>query len=364
MKRIFITSLILILSAFLGGCSHIVKVPLQSDHLGYNRAVNDSINQQLLVNIVRAHFNESALYVSIENVTSRHSYQDAMGYSFFLPFNKGGAATQLNTLTLSGASTVKEEPSFIYAPQTNDKYAVELLQPLRIKALFLVIESESDIGEILRLMLRRIGPYINFEARPSINPYIRNIRSIKNFIRLTQIISKIYAANDYNMFLVSNTNPNKELMKIPIPKNIRLSQAEWHLLSSIGIKRGDPYISLCAGNGGRDTVHVQVRSLMNVTDFLSFAVIPPQSDHTQRILLDGDNGKTFRQFQRLITKYMIHIRVSPSEPSHPFVAIKRRNMWYYITESDARSKITFRLFRIFNDLTQAATAPNNILISS
>jgi hypothetical protein len=367
MKRILLASICLILSIFVSGCSRLAKTALPTDHLGYNRAVNSSINQQLLINIVRAHFNESALYVSIENVTSRHSYQDEFGASFFNPFNTGGAATALHTLTLSGKSTVKEEPSFIYAPQTNDKYAIELLQPLRIKALYLVIESESDLGDILRLMLRRMGPYLNFEARPIMKPYLHNVESIRSFVRMTQIIDKIYSANDYIISVKANKDDTIEELKLPIPRGMRLSSHEWRLLASLGIKRGDPYIILCAGeelHHQKDAVHIQVRSLMNVTDFLSFAVVPPQNDHTRRMLLDGDNGKTFRAFQKLLTKYMMHIRVSSSKPSNPFVAIKRRGMWYYINENDVSSKITFRLFRIFNDVTQANTSPNNILISS
>ena len=312
------------------------------DHLNYNRAVNTSINRQLLINIVRAHFNESALYVSIENVTSRHTYQDQMGYSLLVPFNKGGVASQLNTLTVNGNSLIKEEPSFIYTPQTNDKYAVELLQPLRIKAIYLVIESESDIGDILRLMLRRIGPYVNFE-----------------------IIGKIYASNDYTIYLQSNRNIDKEQLRIPIPSHMKLSPREWRLLASIGITHKSRAIILCAGNRStaNNVVHIQVRSLVNVNDFLSFAVVPPQNEH-KRQLLNSDNGKTFRVFQKLLTKYMMHIRVSRQDPGDAFVKVQRRGYWYYINEKDTSSKITFRLFRIFNDLTQAGSKGNNILISS
>lgn len=364
-KRILTVLLCLALGTSLSGCSRVAKKLLPDDHLNYNRAVNTSINRQLLINIVRAHFNESALYVSIENVTSRHTYQDQMGYSLLVPFNKGGVASQLNTLTVNGNSLIKEEPSFIYTPQTNDKYAVELLQPLRIKAIYLVIESESDIGDILRLMLRRIGPYVNFEARPIVRDYQHNIASIKKFIRLTQIIGKIYASNDYTIYLQSNRNIDKEQLRIPIPSHMKLSPREWRLLASIGITHKSRAIILCAGNRStaNNVVHIQVRSLVNVNDFLSFAVVPPQNEH-KRQLLNSDNGKTFRVFQKLLTKYMMHIRVSRQDPGDAFVKVQRRGYWYYINEKDTSSKITFRLFRIFNDLTQAGSKGNNILISS
>lgn len=366
MKRIITTLLFAVASMLLSGCSHMLRTPLQDDHLEYNRAVNDSINQQLLVNIVRAHFNENALFVSIENITSRHSYQDELGGSFFLPFNRGGAASQLNTLTVSGKSTIKEEPSFIYTPQTNDKYAIELLQPLRMKALYYVIESESDISDILRLMLRRMGPYLNFEKRPIVRPYKKNIRSIQNFIALTHIFEKIYAENDYTVYLIPNKISSKEKLVFPIPEDIQLTANQWRLLRSIGIGRHDRKIVLCASpkaSIAKGVVPVQIRSLVNVTDFLSFSVIPPQ-DKYKRQMLGADNTQTFFKFQNLLTRYIMHIRVSAKQPVDPFVAIKRRGYWYYIRDDDSSSKITFRLFRIFNDLTQAQTSANNILIAS
>lgn len=366
--KFILSGMIVLGLASLTGCGRIGPKNLSTDHMEYNKAVNTSLNQQLVLNIVRAHYNEPSLFVSIDNVTSRDTYQAVGGLSFFSPFNSVSGASKANpTLTSSLTGTIKQEPSYIYAPETNDKYAVELLQPLRIKALYLVIESEAEIGDILRLMLRRIGPYINFPAQPLEKPYKINLSSVNNFIELTRIFTKIYAENGYQINIITKKNGNghyeSEKLIIPLPRHPHLSHKQWHLLNTLGIQPSDPAIILCdrGSNPAKDTIHIQVRSLMNVTDFLAFGVNKP----LQRI--NGIPKNTlllYREYQQLLTKHLINIRISNHYPSKAYIAISLHNRWYYIDNDDRSSKTTFRLYRVFNDLTQADTKASNILISS
>lgn len=365
MCRLFTTIISLCFFAVLGGCS-ISNNRLPSDHMEYNKAVNLSINKQLLLNIVRAHFSESSLYVSIKNVTSKHSLESNASLSYFNPFNTGGAAKVLHTLTGTAGITYKEEPSFIYAPETNDQYAVELLQPLRLKALFLVVEAETDLGDILRLMLRRIGPYPNFPAEPIKRPLINNLTHIKDYIKTTRIIDKIFAQNGYQVAFKNDKKNDTQRLIIPIPKDIRLSRRDWKILASLGIHKGDPVLILCdhALKQEKDTIYVQVRSLINVTNFLSFAVANSIHDPMYDNILSQQINNTYDEYHKLLTKFLLNIRNSARYPSNSFIAIHRLNSWYYIEDNDINSKTTFRLFRLFNDLTQAGAMANNILISS
>lgn len=360
-------SLILSSLLLLAGCGRIGPKNLPNDHVGYNIAVNNSLNQQLILNIVRARYNEPSLYVSIDNITSRDSYQANAGLSLFNPFNIAGATKQNPALTSTLGGSIKQEPSYIYAPETNDKYAVELLQPLRIKALYLVIESEAEIGDILRLMLRRIGPYVNFPAQPLAPPYRLNLNSVKKFIMLTRAITKIYAKNGYNISVKTTKNNNghfeSEKLIIPLPRHLKLSKVQWHLLNTLGIQPHDKAIILCdsGSNPQKDTIHIQVRSLMNVTDFLSFGVEKPKHAFIKN---PTTASAAFQDYQQLLTQHLINIRASKRQPKNVFIAIEHHGIWYYIRNNDSSSKITFRLYRVFNDLTQAGTKASNILISS
>lgn len=351
----------------LSSCHRIGPTNLPADHVGYNMAINDSLNQQLLLNIVRARYNEPSLYVSIDNITSRDTYQANAGFNFFNPFNISGASKQSPTLNTTLGGTIKQEPSYIYAPETNDKYAVELLQPLRIKALYLVIESEAEIGDILRLMLRRIGPYVNFPAQPLAPPYRLNIDSVKKFIMLTRAITQIYAENGYNITIETAKNSNghfeSEKLVIPLPRHLRLSRAQWRLLNTQGIQPHDKAIILCdsGSNPQKDTIHIQVRSLMNVTDFLSFGVAKPKHTFIQN---PTTASAAYQDYQQLLTQHLINIKVSRRQPKNVFITIKHHGVWYYISNNDEISKITFKLYRVFNDLTQAGSKSSNILISS
>ena len=352
---------------FLVGCGRIGPTNLPDDHLAYNKSVNVSLNQQLLLNIVRSHYNEPALYVSIDNITSRDTYQANGELSLFNPFRASGATPQNPALTSKLGGTIKQEPSYIYAPETNDKYAVELLQPLRIKALYLVIESESEIGDILRLMLRRLGPYINFPAQPLEAPYGPNLTSVKNFIALTRAITRIYAENGYLISVQTipvghGSHRVHENLIIPMPRHPNLTAQQWHLLNTLGIQRHDKAIILSdtGSNPAKDTIHIQVRSLMNVTDFLAFGVAKtgmPEQTVTNK-------PTVYHEYQRLLTKHLINVKVSNTYPKSAFVAVKTHQHWYYIDDRDIGSKTTFRLYRVFNDLTQADSKSNNILISS
>lgn len=354
-------------ACLLSGCHHFGPSALPDDHMEYNKAITSGLNRQILLNIVRSHFHENSLYVAIENVTSRNTYQLNGSLSYFNPFNTGGADKVLHTLTAGLGGTLKEEPAFVYSPQTNDKYAIEMLQPLRLKALYYVIESEADFTNVIRLMFKNMGPYLNFEAEPLLKPYSKNLHSVRYFIRLANILGKIYAQNGYLLYYEDKTDKHPEYLELPLSKSVHLSAKQWEILRHVNVKRGDKiiYIASTPKRSMKDVIPIQVRSLVSADEFLSFGVSGPPQDNAMIRVVGRQGLAVYKQYQHLLTKRLMCIHSSKTLPKHPlFAAVQSHGYWFYINDDDVASKITFRLFRIFQDLTQADMKQSNILLST
>jgi hypothetical protein len=97
------------------------------------------------------------------------------------------------------------------------------------------------------------------------------------------------------------------------------------------------------GRGGAETINVVPRSMIGILNYLSQGIEPPQKDIergrvTRTTLANGD---TF-DWQTLLGG-LFRISSSDSEPENASIAIRYRDSWFYIADSDLESKSTFSL---------------------
>jgi hypothetical protein len=362
MRRAF--SLAMLASAsLLSGCFNPGPHELPSDHMDYNRSLNKTLSNQLFLNVIRDHYHEPALYILVSNISSSYSYSAPSygGISFgnfrhnFWKDATGGS--------ISGPSW-SVSPSFVYSPETNSKFMIESLSPTNPKEIFYVIKTEGRFGDIFRMIVQRIGPYVNFAETSKNESEETNKRSIQTFIKITQALDDIYEQNGHRLNLnnipLENSVKKSEhhspyIISLMIPPHVKLTDDEWKTLQKIGISHSTRKVSF--SNAINDPAHhivrYSLRSLLGLTDFLSQGI-------------DRTNTFKYRRYdQPILTNNLFHVHWSTSYPAgKAYLAVRYHGLWFYIDKKDSKSKVMFRLYRIFNDITQASESKAQLLIQT
>ena len=91
------------------------------------------------------------------------------------------------------------------------------------------------------------------------------------------------------------------------------------------------------------TINFQTRSFMGVMYFLAQSVKVPSTDiDTGRVMVTRkSSGEAFDWEE--VTKQLMSVDSSPSEPENAAVAVNYRGSWFYIADGDLPSKSTFAL---------------------
>lgn len=355
-------SFVFAISLSLSGCFNPGPHELPDDHLDYNRSLNTALSNQLLLNIIRDQFHDPQLYVLINNVSSSYNYSaPSYGGINFGNFNHGFFKDATGG-SISGPSW-SVSPSFIYSPETNSKFMVESLIPLKPKALFYIIKTEGNLGDMFRMTIQRLGPYVNFAYASKLHQERNNTQSIKKFITVCEALDDIYEQNGHQLYF-SKISPlpneknraphhSENIISLLIPPTVQLTSAEWRVLNSLGITHSTRRVSFsnAFSNKQKHVIRISIRSLLGLTDFLSQGVDRVPSMKYRR--LD----------QPLLTNGLFQVHWTTSYPFHrAAIVVRYQNRWYYVRKRDVQTRKMFRLYRIINDLTQANKSSTSLLL--
>jgi len=342
----------------LPGCTHVSPKALTQSHYAYNLAANRSIESAILLNVARAHNQESPSFLNISTISTKNT----------LTYPNLGLSTTLNPATgvfTSLGATVNSptgsiSPTLVFTPNDGEDFSEELLEPLAIKYLYLVSNSETNLDHVLRIMVKSIGPFLNFRAIPDIHRAGWSYNRIENFEQFTQLLQRIYSYNGYQIYYDHHNKTPKLIL--PIPASFPWKPSELKLLSVLGYAKPPLTLVFMRQRGMKLTPHViniQPRSLLNAITFLANSVI------------DADKGqktqqpkKINAQFAALLSKHLMNIYVSNKRFNNPYIQIYYRGRWYYIDNKDQTSKESFEIMHIFFNATDIIPKDRSLLLSS
>ena len=107
------------------GCASIGHKTIHTDQYNYNLAINKSLNEQMLLNLVQMRYGDSPMFLRIASVVNSYSVEEqlsALGYFDFGP--------DPNYSTISPFIKYTDRPTITYMPLTGEKFAKSLLVPI------------------------------------------------------------------------------------------------------------------------------------------------------------------------------------------------------------------------------------------
>ena len=325
-KRITLILLLIMVTA----CARIGPDIIQASGNDYNIAIQRTIDEQLLLNLIRLKYHDSPFFLEVNSVSSQFKLNTETGLS--ATFKKQETPESVG---LSGKLSFTEQPTVTYLPLHGNDFIQRLLKPISLDTILLLANSGWSIERILRLIVDEINGIPNAPnaggPTPTVIPDFKEFQSIANLFRELQTKNtiKFIYDNDKNISIVFNDDD--QVVNL-LRKKLKLDKyKKYKLINGNGIVNKDS-----------DAIVLSTRSFLGVMYYLSHSVDVPDKDKTSgRVTITYDEyGNEFDWLE--LTDNLFKIESGTSN-SNIAISTNYRNAWFYIDDSDLNSKTTFSL---------------------
>lgn len=346
-----VKSLLTAIAVLLGGCAPMGAETLKASRPVYNMAVQQTNDQELLLNLVRLQYRDTLYFTTVERIAATQEMNASIGASASVTRTSNTPATTpgntvldnilTRSLTLGPASlAINEKPTVFYAPLEGEKFVRQMMTPMNPDLLMLLVKSGWSLDRVFAVAVQEMNGLRNAPTasgpRPSREPEFRDFRTAIRLLRELQRENKIAmvrndAKSRVELVLVDggSTDPRTDKLR----ELLKLSPS----VDRYRIEAG-------SGQPGSDqAIVVSTRALIAAMSYLSQGVEAPESHFTAGKVrrTETASGAPF-DWQELLSD-VFRVSSSKTEPADASVAIHYRDTWFYIADNDLDSKSTFVL---------------------
>ncbi len=302
----------------------------------YNISIQQTNEQELLLNLVRLKYRDTLNFLNIDNIASSLEYNRSVEAAATVP-TKG-----ITTFNL-GAGRIEfiEKPTALYRPLEGEEFARRLMTPLGLDILLLLANSGWSVDRLFLVTLQEMNGLKNAPTAsgptPERKPEYREFRDAVERLRSLRLRDRIELAR-----VVAD---NKSYLELRFTKEAANDPDAIQFKRLLRLAPEKDRFKLFAGIGviGKDSVAVATRTLIGVMNYLAQGVEVPARDFSAgrvtRTLTES--GKIFDWQQ--VLEGVIEVSSSEEQPVEPAVAIRYRESWFSIGDKDLDSKETFSL---------------------
>lgn len=344
----------LISLCLVGGCqSAFGPVALETTHPAYNQAIVTSLDQQMLLNLVRLKYRDSPYFLDVGSVTASLELVGNVGIG--ADFNLDSRADILRPNVGIGYA---DRPTISYTPLRGEDFLKSVLAPIPLEAILLIIQSGWSLDRVFGLAIERINDLNNAPRAsgptPMEEPEYKKFKRLLYLLRILQLeghmeIGALGDANSKELVVLFKKNPQHQ----QVMEEIRLLlgippdyQANKFIITSNFLNRQE------------DQWAVRVRSIASVLSYLSQNTDIPQ-EHAQGGLVNLTKKKDGQPFDWNDTPAgkVFKVKSSKQKPNNVFISIPYRGNWFYIEDNDLETKSTFMLLGVLFNLQAGQTQP-------
>lgn len=335
----------------------------------YNRAIQSTTNQELLLNLVRLRYSDTPYFLDVNSVTTQFTSTSKFSPSIKLSDWKKGRLLPFN---LGTDITWQNQPTIQYAPLKGKDFAIQLMHPLSLSIIQGLIYTGWDVDRIFRLLIQSMSDVPNASGAsgpiPQDQPEYQQFLEVVTLLRHFQLAGKLQVGvrhiekkeGEEDLGAIK-TKPNTIQFLFPAegPKAKRLAE----ILNGVKTSK-DKYILNMKQNFNQDAeLGIMTRSLLSCMYYLSLGVQIPERDRFSGIVGNTrcKDGSDFDWNQ--VVGDLIKVYSSPYYPDKAYLAVSYRGYWFYVDDLDISSKRTFVLLQQIYNLQAKQSEQNPPLLS-
>ena len=319
---------------------------LQNTHPAYNQTMTQSLNEQMLLNLVRLRYLDKPFFLKVGSVTAALTLSGSVGIDSSLDLSPGGNIVKPNL-----GIGYSDKPTISFQPLDGEDFLKSVLSSISFDALLVMTQSGWSVERVFGLCVERINDIFNAPSAsgptPAIEPEFRDFKRAMKLIRYLQRAREVEIGPDDN-------NQLHVLFKVTDENLVDVSE----LSTLLGLAKPtgtEQYLTVKLDNNflhiDANELRIRPRSIMSVLFYLSQQVDIPAQDIESGLVTvtKTENGTPFAWNETPAGEFF-HVHVSNEYPETAFLAIPYRNHWFYIADNDLQSKSTFMLLTQLFDL--------------
>ena len=336
----------------------------------YNRVIQQTEKQELLLNIVRLRYGEHIKFLQVASIVSSLNISaslNATGTAYIGPPERLGPLSA-NTLNVGSGLNYSETPTITYVPVEGQQFANQILTGASVNNLQALLQSGWDIDLVMALLVDRMGPLVNNPAAATYPQFLQVIKVWRQvqargdlyfvwFPQTDTVLAEKLPASAMNLRVFTTTSAPNYLRYNPRPDgNYQLVQAFDSVVMEVHYanqEEAEQVSTLLGSVSTRSKGEPVTQILLNLRSFADMlfsitpgVVVPPED---AAVVVPTDPAAT----------KLINVRLSGSHPGKPFVAVRHRGHWFAIADTDIESKVNFGLLLTIQSLqtTSAGAVP-------
>ena len=387
----------------LSGCSTFGPQLVLNSHIEYNKAVEQVIQEELLLNIVRRRYYEAPQFVTVSSIST--SMSTSAGISGGSAFGNQGTPTTGN---IGGSFNWSDSPTVTITPRQGTEILGPLTSRMSVNTLAKMANAGYRFDFLLSLTAEGLtsvrGPQtgVGTDFRPGDPEYLQLIESIGRLIDKGQLIvgtfswndpysdisydrdqitvenqitaialgggtgrfrsydgGKTYYFTDKNNYPAMWIDPDArtsgdgkrviELLNLqPTPLKRIWTFAPSRVVDGTDFEN--------VGDDPRPEIKMRMRSFYSVLNLLAYGIdIPPKDEMEGRAFTKASYDQAVREGRAVDLSDKFVVQSSSERPANASVAVKHRGSWFYVDDRDHVSK---RLFNAVYDLFNMEIAPS------
>ena len=370
---------VLALAALLSGCqSAFGPQALERTHPAYNEAIISSINEQMLLNLVRMRYRDVPFFLEIGSVTASLSLGANVGVN--ADVNLGGG----DTLSPSAGIAYADKPTISFTPLQGENLLKSILSPLQLEDILVLTQSGWNIDRVFGLCFERINNLYNAPnasgPTPELEPVHKKFGELTNALRVLQENQLIEIGSKKKQDCIKEkkictkkkftctgeerdctgetevcTEEKRSCTDIIVKltsRDDRYKNAFDLIYKLLELDHNKDEFSLSTDFLKLDDAQwtVRTRSISGLLYYLSHNVEAPASHHNEFVTITRtEDGRRFNWVDTPAGS-VFQVKSSKDRPEGAYIATRYRGHWFYIEEKDKDSKSTFMLLRQLFDL--------------
>jgi len=337
--------MVIALPLLLAGCTTLGPTSLPGDRFNYNKSQARSSNEQLLLNIVRLRYGEPLHWLEVSSMVSQYSFEGRVNANRWknnldvwnsptLRAVYGVDGDPSEQTGVDGGLSYSDRPTISYTPLQGEEFSRRLLSPIPISVVFFFVQAGWPIDETIQLCVDRMNGLPNALSTFS-SPERERSEAEGKFERVLDLIR---AAQDDGRLqgAIEQSQDGDELVWVLAPAHQRPESTE-ELTAILGIDNAISRIRLTPRGHAvePDELAMQTRSLLGTLQTLARFVQTPEDHARSQMIVQWPDSDGTRQW--------LSVRHSLTPRLGAFVQIQHKGRWFYIADSDVRSKRTFAL---------------------
>jgi hypothetical protein len=331
-------------------CSSIGPATLPRDRIDYTTAIGESWKQQTLLNIVKLRYGDFPVFLDVAQVVAGYTIATTFGAGFNAANNNNsmvGAFTVGGSLNAQGAFT--DRPTLIYAPLTGTNFLKKLMTPIPPGSVLFTLQSGYAADLVMPIAIDSING-INNESRRGMAR-----AADPRFLRLVQLIRDQQLAGAIQVRIEQEKGaPALDLISFAPSKDPQVATQRREIRSILGLKPDLHELKVYYGgySGKDDEMDMMTRSMLQIMLELSTVVRVPASDVTENkaapgLVVDQAGGTQAPPALKILS--------GTEPPSDAFVAVQYQGRWFWIANTDIRSKFSFDFVMLLFSLSDVGS---------